>query len=95
MQHARLQEGCRFPPGKILHDLLQDECVACKRATKGISWSLLHVEKNEEEMQQARLREGCRFPPGKILHGLLQDECVACKRATKGISWRWRWRSPW
>ena len=33
-----MQEGCRFPPGKILHDLLQDECVACKRATKGISW---------------------------------------------------------
>ena len=38
MLQARLQEGCRFPPGKILHDLLQDECVACKRATKGISW---------------------------------------------------------
>ena len=32
MLQARLQEGCRFPPGKILHDLLQDECVACKRA---------------------------------------------------------------
>ena len=38
MLQARLQEGRRLPPGKILHILFHDECVVCKCATKGTSW---------------------------------------------------------
>ena len=38
MQHAGMHEGCRFHTGKILHELLQETCVVCKRATEGTQW---------------------------------------------------------